>query len=174
MIVETILAAGMAVGTGGERLDQMPLLCSVQELRENPDGYHWPLDRIEGFVDEAEVIVRAVALGVEEQAEPWSEVGFGVTEVVRGEVDEEKLVFQGQLVDRDDFNEGEVPYQIVRPAGQRGDCFARQYRAGAEYLFFLWEQDGSLTPYGPPLAPTNEQVRGRDDPWVAWVRDRAS
>ena len=29
---------------------------------------------------------------------------------------------------------------------------------------------GETDPYWTPLAPTSDQVRGRDDPWTAWVR----
>ncbi|MFL5607097.1 MAG: phosphatase PAP2 family protein, partial [Gemmatimonadaceae bacterium] len=67
-----------------------------------------------------------------------------------------------------------VPYTMVRMAGQRGDCYARQYRRGAEYLLLLRHVDAkTLTPYWIPLAPLNEQVRGSDDAWVTWVRARA-
>ena len=31
-------------------------------------------------------------------------------------------------------------------------------------------RQGHLTPYWAPLAAVNEQVRGGQDPWVAWVR----
>jgi hypothetical protein len=45
------------------------------------------------------------------------------------------------------------------------------YRRGAEYLLLLTrEQAGELTPYWSPLAPTNEQVSGPDDPWIQWVK----
>jgi hypothetical protein len=27
-----------------------------------------------------------------------------------------------------------------------------------------------FTPYWAPLLPVNEQIRGRDDPWLLWVR----
>lgn len=82
------------------------------------------------------------------------------------------LVFPGTIVEQSDFNEGSVPYQMVRPSGQRGDCYAREYRVDGEYLFLLRDDEGTLTPYWVPLAPTNEEIRGEDDPWVAWVRDR--
>ena len=84
---------------------------------------------------------------------------------------EDRLLFPGTLVDRDDFNPDSVPYTIVRPAGQRGDCDAKEYRLGAEYLFILRpSRRGGLTPHWRPLAPFNEQLRGADDPWIEWVR----
>jgi hypothetical protein len=75
-------------------------------------------------------------------------------------------------VARDDFNSGTVPYQMVRSAGQRGDCHAREYRAEAEYLLLL-QQLGveGLSAHWKPLAPFNEQLRGPDDPWLIWVRE---
>ena len=55
-------------------------------------------------------------------------------------------------------------------AGQRGDCYAREYRRGAEYLFLLRHGPAGPTPHWAPLAPLNEQIRGAEDPWIAWVR----
>jgi hypothetical protein len=154
-----------------------PAVCSVEELRRNPDGYHWPVTRIEQLVDEALVIVRVVATGVATNAAPRSSlypIRFSILEILRGSVAEEELILVGRLVDDDDFNPGDAPYQIVRPSGQRGDCFTNEYRIGAEYLLLLEERSGKLTPHWNryPLAPTNEQVRGVIDPWVLWVKSR--
>lgn len=151
-------------------------LCSVGALRNNPEGYHWPLDRIHRLVDDTDVIVRAVAVDARIDPEDpngiWGQVRFQATETIRGVVGEAELEFFGRLVDQDDFNPGDVPYRIVRRAGQRGDCFAREYRAGREYLFLLRARNGNLTPYWVPLAPTNEQIRDETDPWLEWVRAR--
>ena len=156
-------------------------VCSVSELRANP-GYRYRPERIREFVDSATVIVRAVAIGIDSvggrPATPPDIrlyeflLRFRVIETMRGAVLDDRLVSPGILVDRDDFNPDPVPYTIVRLSGQRGDCAAKDYRAGAEYLFILRPSrvDGSLTPYWRPLAPFNEQVRGADDPWVEWVR----
>jgi hypothetical protein len=75
-------------------------------------------------------------------------------------------------VDSDDFNDRPVPYDWVRSSGTSGSCFAFDYREGAEYLLFLRSIGGVLTPYWAPLAPTNEQVTGPEDPWVIWTRNR--
>ena len=156
-------------------------LCSVSELRANP-GYHYRIERIREFVDSASVIVRAVAIGIDSAGDRPATppdvrsfeylIRFRVVETLRGAVLDGRLVLPGILVDRDDFNPNPVPYTIVRLSGQRGDCAAKDYRAGAEYLFILRPSrvDGHLTPYWRPLAPFNEQVRGPDDPWVEWVR----
>lgn len=81
------------------------------------------------------------------------------------------LRVRGELVERDDFNRGPVPYESARTDAMRGACFAYAYRLGAEYLLLLRRgADGALTPYWAPLLPVNEQVRGADDPWVTWVR----
>jgi hypothetical protein len=83
------------------------------------------------------------------------------------------ISFSGVLVEQEDLRDGPIPYQMVRPAGQRGNCFATEYRPGAEYLLLLSRSDrAGLTPYWAPLAPLNEQIRGPDDPWVAWVREQ--
>ena len=156
-----------------------PSLCSVGELRNSP-GYRYRVERIREFVDSATVIVRAVAIGVDTldtdafdpryRREPA--VVFRPLETVRGTAPD-RLIFPGTVVDRDDFNPGSVPYTIVRLAGQRGDCAAKIYRLGAEYLFILRRtQGGGLTPHWRALAPFNEQVRGADDPWLKWVRTR--
>ena len=156
-------------------------LCSVTELRANT-GYRYRTERIREFVDSATLIVRAVAIGIDSAgASPATPpqvrvyefpIRFRVVETLRGPVLDDRLVLPGILVDRDDFNPNPVPYTIVRPSGQRGDCAEKDYRAGAEYLFILRPSrvDGSLTPYWRSLAPFNEQVRGADDPWVEWVR----
>jgi hypothetical protein len=147
--------------------------CSLQELRRSP-GYAYRPERVAEFVDSATVVVRAVAAGAD-SAGPWPAVTFTPVEWIRGGPSAGLLRAVGTLVDRDDFNPRPVPYTMVRPAGQRGDCFAQEYRRGAEYLLLLRRVAGEgLTPYWMPLAPVNEQVRGADDAWVAWVRARAA
>jgi hypothetical protein len=79
---------------------------------------------------------------------------------------------RGSVVSHDDFNRLPVPYGMVRSAGQRGDCDAREYRLDAEYLLILRTAYDGLNPHWKPLAPFNEQVRGADDPWVVWVRQQ--
>lgn len=149
-------------------------VCSVGELRASP-GYRYRVDRIRQFVDSAEVIVRAKALGASHDSLPFSGaapawVRFEVLERLRGPDSLTQLNLRGFLVPRDDFNDGTVPYTMVRSSGQRGDCYAREYQAGAEYLLILRAGGVGLSPQWKPLAPFNEQVRGVDDPWVVWVR----
>jgi hypothetical protein len=151
--------------------------CSVGPLRHNPEGYFWPLADMRGFVDSADVIVRARATRLIETERRAAGLGhrntaveFEPLEVLRGDSALEPLQIAGGIVQNDDFNGTAVPYRIVRMAGQRGDCFATEYRVGAEYLLILRRVNGDLTPYWAPLAPLNEQIRGRDDPWVRWVQ----
>lgn len=175
MILSTLLTALIIGGPSEALVPPEPILCSVGPLRQNPDGYHWPVADVERFVAEADVVVRAVAVAVETDAgndRYASTVRFRTVEVLAGANDRGDLVFPGIIVDRSDFNEGSVPYQMVRAAGQRGDCYAREYRIDGEYLFLLRDDEGSLTPHWAPLAPTNEEIRGEDDLWVAWVRGR--
>ena len=147
--------------------------CSVGELRESP-GYRYRVERIEQFVDSASVIVRARALpGDSVIAGGLWLLRFEVIERIRAPDSVTHLEFRGFLVAGDDFNDGTVPYTMVRPSGQRGDCYASEYRAGAEYLFLLRPGHLGLTPQWKPLAPLNEQIRGEDDPWLIWVRKAA-
>jgi hypothetical protein len=158
--------------------------CSVMELR-NSLGYRYRVERIEEFVDSATVIVRARAERLDslvinrpatasrpETTYTVSAVRFTILETLRDPIPGDELVLVGTLVDRDDFNSLPVPYQMVRMAGQRGDCFASEYRANGEYLLLLREGWYGLTARWAALAPLNEQLRGLDDPWLAWVRAR--
>jgi len=148
--------------------------CSVLELRGTP-GYRYRPARIAVFVDSATVIVRAVALGPD-TTQHDATVEFSVVEVLRGAPAPRVVRLPGEMVTDDDYNpQPGVPYTMVRRAGQRGACYAREYRAGAEYLLLLRpEPPGALTASWKALAPLNEQVRGAADPWVAWVRARVS
>ena len=125
-------------------------------------------------------IVRGKAISLDSAAKFAGVVATGVTfkvlEVLKAPdgASLKSFTVYGRLVNRDDFNRQPVPYWTVRPSGQTGGCFAREYRLGAQYLFFLMgvPDDGSLDPYWAPLLPTNEQIRGDDDAWLQWVRAR--
>jgi hypothetical protein len=151
----------------------LPERCSVLELRNSP-GYQYRVERIADFVDSAEVIVRVQAIQdttVEDYPGRVSTaIRFRILESLRGAADDSMLVLPGQFVDRDDFNPRPVPYQMVRPSGQRGWCFTREYRRNREYLLLLRSVRGRLTTEWRGLAPFNEQVQGTDDDWVRWVR----
>jgi hypothetical protein len=181
-----VLATLAAVGTVEMREPVRPVLararCSVGELMASP-GYHYRPERVHEFVDSATLIVRVIAAGSDSLSITWpgttdrpggtrrvGAVSFRVEEVLRGELPSGRLTVAGELAERDDYNPRTVPYTIVRPGGQHGDCFARSYRVGAEYLLLLRDGPAGLAPYWQPLAPLNEQVRGATDPWVEWVR----
>lgn len=157
-------------------------MCSVGALRSNPDGYFWPVDSVRNFIDSAAAIVRAEAVAARYAPEnpgryaPRSSVlTFEVVELLKGEVPGAELTLRGHVADEDDFNRGSVPYQMVRPSGQHGDCFATQYRLGGEYLLIMTiDRDGDLSPYWKALAPMNEQIRGPEDPWLVWVRNQVA
>ena len=154
--------------------------CSVDEPRKSP-GYQWSVERIGEFVDKATVIVRVRAAAnyplspAQVDSIKWkSAVRFEVLQSIRDSIPGGQLVLPGRLVDTDEFNSRPVPYQMVRGSGQRGDCHSSQYKLGAEYLLLLKRDERGLNVRWVPLAPVNEQVRGEDDPWVQWVRGRAS
>ena len=100
-----------------------------------------------------------------------TEIEFRVEEVLKGEKVPSTLVLNGYLTDRDDYNEQVVPYSFVRKGGRGGSCSAYEYKKGAEYLLFLVKKDGKLTVNWYPLAPTNEQLRSKDDDWIIWVKN---
>jgi hypothetical protein len=129
----------------------------------------------------ADAIVRAAADGyavpphdgtIWTTGEPLSRVRFTTIEVVKGTDVPSAINLPGYLVDRDDFNEGKVPYMFVRGEGRLGSCFANSYRAGAEFLLMLKQRDGAYTVNWYALGPVNEQLRSAEDPWLVWVREQ--
>jgi hypothetical protein len=126
----------------------------------------------------ADVIVRATAekyvrepdLSIMTSGVPDVEVEFKVEEVLEGKDVPKMLILNGYLSDRDDFNDHEIPYKFVRPGGRGGSCFANTYKKGASFLLFLAKTEKGYTPNISALGPTNEQLRGEDDPWLLWVR----
>jgi hypothetical protein len=110
-------------------------------------------------------------------------VEFEITETLKGVRPSTMLRLAGTLTDKDDFNDRPAPYTFIRPDGRHGNCFATSYRKGGSFLLLLQPStDGrntpsepfrpNLTPFWEALAPTNEQVHGPDDSWIAWVRRR--
>lgn len=99
-------------------------------------------------------------------------IEFEIHEVLKGDRDRSRLFVPDDSTTQSDFNSGAVPFRIVRSNGQRGNCIATSYKIGADYLLLLRSQHGVLNPYWAPLAPLNEQINGRDDPWVQWVREQ--
>lgn len=136
----------------------------------------------EPMVEQADVIVRARAAGYHvpppEDGELWdddlemvSRIRFEVLEILKGDGVPGHLDLSGTLTDRDDPNDHPPPYEFVRPAGRRGNCWAYEYRRGGEFLLLLHHRgDGKLTVDWYALGAVNEQIEGPLDPWVMWVR----
>jgi hypothetical protein len=133
----------------------------------------------ENDVRDAELIVRVTAVeydkppanpNIRTTGEPDSTVHFRVDEVVKGRHAPTDLTMHGYLFGDDDFNELPVPYHFVRRTGRAGSCFTYTYRTGGSYLLFLKWRDGAYSPNWDALAPLNEQLHGKDDPWIVWVR----
>lgn len=130
----------------------------------------------------ADVIVRATAESYVGQPDlslittgvPDVEVEFKIEEVLKGKVVPKTLVLKGYLSDQDDFNDQKVPYRFVRPGGRAGSCFANTYKKGASFLLFLEKTEKGYSPNISALGPTNEQLKGEDDPWLLWVRKEVS
>jgi hypothetical protein len=150
-------------------------------LEAFPCSVTGPLPTPEALVRQASVIMRARVEGLVDSpgntgfpgAQTPSQVRFRVVDVLKGAYSSEELTINGRLERADDWNDRAVPYDFVRRGGRRGNCFALGYKEGAEYLLLLraphQAADGTLSPYWSALGPTNEQVRGADDPWVRWV-----
>jgi hypothetical protein len=130
----------------------------------------------ENDVRNAEMIVRVTALDYDKQPPDDHTLGtvrFRVEEVIKGRREAADLTLPARLDGSDDFNDVPVPYHLVRPSGRTGNCGSDQYRRGASYLLLLKSNTGAWTPHWDALAPLNEQIHGKDDPWVVWVRKQA-
>ena len=162
---------------GGDEAHSSASVCEAIGL-EGP-GYRYSDSQVQDMIRGSEVVVRAVAAdSVGQSYNQFHEYHFDLirfepTEVLRGTLPDSDFNLQGFIVDRDEFNPADVPFGHVRPSGD-GPCYAYEYRLGAEYLFLLNRVDGSdvLTPYWIALGPTNEQIRGPEEPWVRWVREQ--
>jgi len=153
--------------------------CSVARMRSPTE-----------LIKDADLIVLVQAEGLSaapdsnafgSMAGSQTQVRFRIIETFKGTSRGATIEFNGSWSDQDDRNDRPAPYDFVRPGGRHGNCFALEYRQGAQYLLLLkrssekpYTQPDILTPYWAPLAPTNEQVFGASDPWVAWVRKAAA
>lgn len=102
---------------------------------------------------------------------PDTEVEFKVKEILRGKDVGSTIRLKGYLGDKDDFNDLTVPYMFVRMNGRSGSCFANTYRKGADFLLFLKKTNQDYTPNISALGPTNEELKGSDDLWLAWAKN---
>lgn len=137
--------------------------------------------RTRGIVQRSNAIVRATALGYAAMGAHGDTLGtyvsFAVREVLKGDAVPDTLVFYGTLDDRDSFHPADEPVPYLEShRWYGGSCLSTTYRPGGEYLLLLGSSKrmGKSNPYWVWLAPTNEQIRGPDDGWVAWVRQAIS
>lgn len=145
----------------------------------------WPCSVV-GPLPSPEALVRSASVIVLGRATPNAMDGtveFQIVETLKGSLDAPLIRLDGTPTDHDDFNENQPPYEFVRMDGRHGNCRASTYRPGALYLLLLKAANDvhpayrpshrlPFTAYWSPLAPTNEQVHGRDDQWVVWVREQ--
>ena len=100
-----------------------------------------------------------------------SVVLLGVLEALRGGPLPDTLRVEGRVVDADLYAAGDTVVPHLFAQGVGGECFSTRYRAGGEHVLLLRRNyRGAWSPYFSPLAPTNVQIRGAGDPWLAWVR----
>jgi len=98
-----------------------------------------PLPSAEALVRDAEVVARVRAQGLSStpgrpgvMAESPTQVRFEVLDILKGSLPSATIEFNGSLKERDDRNDRPVPYDFIRPGGRGGNCFALEYRPGAE------------------------------------------
>ena len=126
------------------------------------------------LIQQAYTVVRARAVDYER---PPNALGIGiirfaVEEVIKGNtIIPNPLRIEGTLNQNNDFNDRSVHYNLVRPGGRMGSCFARSYKQNGNFLLFLNRQ---YAPYWSALAPVNEQLHMSPfvDPWLQWVKER--
>ena len=119
------------------------------------------LKRVDQVIRESETVVLARVVG--------AGVTLQVLEVLKGSYDRPFVTVAGQIRDYPSDPARRPPYDQIDCVGRVpgcGDCFARGYKDGAQYLLLL--KGG--TPYWAPLSPTNEEISGPDDPWVVRVK----
>jgi hypothetical protein len=130
-----------------------------------------PPPSAETLIARADAIYLATAVGY--AGEPGKDgpgvdprIEFSVQETLKGPK-LARLDVTGRLTDQDDFNDEPAgSKRWIRQAGRTGSCFATRYRQGGRFLLLI--RNGS--PYWQALTPTNEQVTGPADPWVAWIK----
>jgi hypothetical protein len=164
-----LMCGAAAAPPGGKTVEPGAGFCSIDP------PIRFSAARTRRIVREATVVVRATAIGYTPTPEGSTRpdltyVAFAVREVLKGTAGDTLRIYGG-LEDHDSFQEGPVPY-LSYHRRYAGECAAFTYRPGGEYLLLMAPSTAGLgiSPYWQILAPTNEQIRGRDDPWVVWVR----
>jgi hypothetical protein len=118
----------------------------------------------------AEEIVRVRAVSYSPPASPEpgrsGAITMEIVQVLKGSLPMKPFAVDGRVDHYDGANDRTAPYDLVRPGGRHGNCHADDYKLGAEYLLFL----RGPTPYWAPLAATNEEISGDNDPWLVWVK----
>lgn len=108
-------------------------------------------------------------------AAPPNAVALDVHEVLKGDSVPRLIIVAGTVSDTNDFDDQSVPYTGVRPEGRKGSCFAYVYKRGGQFLLLMTrDESGRFTPYWGPMQPVNEQIIGKSDPWLVWVRSEIS
>jgi hypothetical protein len=149
-----------------------------------------PLDMTKSMVASANLIMRVTAVAyagappgpIRTTGLPDTDVRFTVDEIVKGVYEKQDITLPGYLSESDDWNDQTSPYTFVRKNGRSGSCFANTYRTGGSFLLVLQRTTPGSAPANRrgdgytvnwlALAPTNEQLRSPQDPWIQWVREQ--
>jgi len=140
----------------------------------------------EQLVKRAHLIVRATALGYYRpptlpragrgplfpatNALPLGVISFRIDSVLKGKAPAAmRIDLEGRMAADDaEVNEEAVPYRTARKSPD-------DYVAGAEYLLIL-QQDrrGEYNTWWAAPSASNERIRGENDPWLQWIRERVA
>ena len=187
MISVLALFAGAWLPTPSPAFAPERLMCSL--VLPPGERVEDPLSRTQKLVAQAQAIVwvtgaraaqpkdmqKASVTWEPADAAPPNAVAFDVREVLKGDSVPRLIIVTGTVSDTNDFDDQSVPYIGVRPEGRKGSCFAYVYKRNGQFLLLLARgQPGRVTPYWAPLQPVNEQITGKSDPWLVWVRNEIS
>ena len=131
--------------------------------------------KVKGVVTPGEIVARADLIVLvkapnekirSDFGKNYSEIKMSVLEVLKGSYSKKVIGVKGFTDRYEGPNLSEVPYNQVRPGGLHGNCYAFDYKKNGQFLLIM--KEGRV--HWLPLAATNEEVSGPNDPWLVWVK----
>lgn len=146
--------------------------CWVPESKVPPSNF--------GLAEMADVVVLAEAMKEEKARRvlfPWPGVSltfvepisgcvwFRLLDILKGKPPQE-LCLAGRSAEATGI---EASWSRPRQGAMTGACAAFDYAVGHKYLLLLKADGTNYVVLSPPFARVNEEVSGRDDPWVVGI-----